>query len=102
MKNTKKPKKDLKLYRLSYKMLCGGENMPQISLNIDQIIFEKIKKIAEQKRTSVSDWVEDNIKKTLGNDYPNDFFELFGAINDDTFIEPIEIDQRYDIQREQL
>jgi hypothetical protein len=45
---------------------------------------------------SVSDWVEDNIKKTLGNDYPNDFFELFGAINDDTFIEPVKTDQKYD------
>ncbi|MDR1320250.1 MAG: DUF6364 family protein [Gracilibacteraceae bacterium] len=76
--------------------------MPQISLNIDQIVFEKIKKIAKQKGTSVSDWVEDNIRKTLGNDYPNDFFELFGAINDDTFVEPIEIDQKYDISREQL
>jgi hypothetical protein len=76
--------------------------MPQISLNIDQNILEKIKKIAKQKKTSVSDWVEDNIKKTLGSDYPNDFFELFGAINDDTFVEPIEIDQKYDIRREQL
>jgi hypothetical protein len=61
-------------------------------LNIDQIVFEKIKKIAEQKKTSVSDWVEDAIEKTLGNDYPNDFFKLFGAINDDTFVDPIEID----------
>jgi hypothetical protein len=76
--------------------------MPQISLNIDQIIFEKLRKIAEQKKTSVSDWVEDAIKASLGNDYPNDFFELFGAIKDDTFVEPIEIDQRYDISREQL
>jgi hypothetical protein len=76
--------------------------MPQISLDIDQIILEKIKKIANRKKTSVSDWVEDTIKKTLGNDYPNDFFELFGAINDDTFVEPTEIDQKYDIKREQL
>ncbi|MDR1025507.1 MAG: hypothetical protein LBL56_07250 [Treponema sp.] len=76
--------------------------MPQISFNIDQIVFEKIKKIAKQKETSVSDWVEDNIKKALRDDYPNDFFELFGAINDDTFVEPIEIDQKYDIGREQL
>jgi hypothetical protein len=76
--------------------------MPQISLNIDQIIFEKIERIAKQKQTSVSDWVEDNIKKTLENNYPNDFFELFGAIKDDTFIEPIEIDQKYNIQRELL
>jgi hypothetical protein len=76
--------------------------MPQISLNIDQIIFEKIRKIAKQQKTSVSDWIEDNIKRTLEHDYPNDFFELFGAINDDTFVEPLEIDQKYDIQRERL
>jgi hypothetical protein len=48
---------------------------------------------AKHKQMSVSDWVEDNMKKTLGNDYPNDFFELFGAIKDDTFIEQIEIYQ---------
>jgi hypothetical protein len=76
--------------------------VPQISLNIDQIIFEKIEKIARQKKISVSNLVEDNIKKTLGNDYPDDFFELFGAIKDDTFIEPVEIDQKYNIPREQL
>jgi hypothetical protein len=76
--------------------------MPQISLDIDQGILEKVEKIAKQKKTSVSNWIEDNIKKTLGNDYPNDFFELFGAINDDTFIVPIEIDQKYNLQREQL
>jgi hypothetical protein len=76
--------------------------MPQISLNIDQIIFEKIEKIARQKKKSVSNLVEDSIKKTLGNDYPDDFFELFGAIKDDTFIEPVEIDQKYNIPREQL
>jgi hypothetical protein len=76
--------------------------MPQISLNIDKIVFEKIEKIAKQKKTSVSDWVEDTIKTTLGNDYPDDFFELFGAIKDDTFVEPFEIDQKYDIRREQL
>jgi hypothetical protein len=27
----------------------------------------------------------------LENDYPEGFFELFGAIKDDTFIEPEEI-----------
>jgi hypothetical protein len=76
--------------------------MAQISLHLDQIIFEKIEKLARQKKTSVSNWVEDNIKKTLGNDYPEGFFELFGAIRDDTFIEPDEIDQKYNISREQL
>jgi hypothetical protein len=50
--------------------------MPQISLDIDQVIFEKIEKAAKQKRTSVLSWVEDSIKRDLGNDYPEYFFEL--------------------------
>jgi hypothetical protein len=76
--------------------------MPQISLDIDQTIFEKIEKIAKQNKTSVSDWLEDTMRKALKNNYPDDFFELFGAISDDTFIEPDEIDQKYTIQRERL
>jgi hypothetical protein len=76
--------------------------MPQISLDIDQIIFEKIEKAAKQKKTSVSDWVEGTIRNILGNDYPEDFFELFGAIKDDTFIEPGGIDKKYDTPREEL
>jgi hypothetical protein len=71
-------------------------------LNVDQIIFEKIERIAKQKKTSISNWVESNIKETLENAYPDGFFKLFGAIEDDTFIEPNEIDQKYNIQREQL
>jgi hypothetical protein len=31
-------------------------------LNIDQIIFEKIEKIAKQKQTSALAWVEGDIK----------------------------------------
>jgi hypothetical protein len=38
----------------------------------------------------------------MDDDYPENFFELFGAITDDTFIEPTEIDEKYAIQREQL
>jgi hypothetical protein len=63
-------------------------------LNIDQIIFEKIEKVAKQKKISVSNLIENNIKKTLVNDHPEDFFKLLGAIKDDTFIEPDEIDTK--------
>jgi hypothetical protein len=76
--------------------------MPQIALDIDQITFERIEKAAIRRKTSISNWVGDTIKIVLENDYPEGFFELFGAIKDDTFIEPEEIDPKYNIQREQL
>ncbi|MDR2836564.1 MAG: hypothetical protein LBV69_10315 [Bacteroidales bacterium] len=76
--------------------------MPQIALNIDETTFEKIENIAKQRKISMSNWVESNIKNILQNDYPDGFFDLFGAIKDDTFLEPKEIDYRYNIQREQI
>jgi metal-responsive CopG/Arc/MetJ family transcriptional regulator len=39
--------------------------MAQISLEIDQSLLEKIEKVAEQRKTSISNWVRDNIKRTL-------------------------------------
>jgi predicted methyltransferase len=76
--------------------------MAQIVLDIDQPILEKIEKVAERKKISISNWVGDNIKKILENDYPEDFFELFGAINDETFIEPDEIDPKFNLSRERV
>jgi hypothetical protein len=76
--------------------------MPQISLELDPLVLEKIEKVAQRDNTSISKWVGDNIKKILENNYPDGFFELFGAIKDETFIEPVEIDSRYDLPREQI
>ena len=76
--------------------------MPQIALNIDEITLEKINNAAKQRKTTISTWMENNIKHILKNDFSNDFFDLFGAINDDTFVEPEEIDAKYDLPREQI
>jgi hypothetical protein len=76
--------------------------MPQISLEFDQVTLEKIEKIAKQDNISISAWVGNNIKKILKNDYPEDFFNLFGAIKDDTFIEPDEINSIYNLPMEQI
>jgi hypothetical protein len=44
----------------------------------------------------------ESIREATKNDYPEGFFELFGAIKDDSFIEPEEIDPKYNVQREEL
>jgi hypothetical protein len=76
--------------------------MPQILLELDKMTLEKVEKMAKRNNTSVSTWVGNNIRELLKTNYPEGFFELFGAIKDDTFIEPDEIDAKYDAPREQI
>jgi hypothetical protein len=76
--------------------------MPQISLEFDQLTLEKIEKVAKQDNISISAWVGNNLQKILKNNYPEGFFNLFGAIKDDTFIEPDEINSKYDLPMEQI
>lgn len=74
--------------------------MPQISLYIDENTLEKIGEIAKNENLSISKWVGNNIKSLIKNRYPEDFFSLFGAINDDSFQRPEELDDDNDHIRE--
>jgi len=74
--------------------------MPQISLYIDEDTLEKIEHIAKNENISISKWVGNNIKSLIKNQYPNDFFSLFGAIGDETFQKPEYLDPDLDIQRD--
>jgi hypothetical protein len=62
--------------------------MPQISLYVDEITLEKVEKRAKQDNTSVSKWVGERIKKSIGDEYPNGFFELFGSLKNIDFDRP--------------
>jgi hypothetical protein len=88
----RKPLKKLDYLLILAYIILRRTEMPQISLELDSITFEKIEKVAQRDNTSISKWIGNNIKKTLENNYPEGFFELFGAINDETFIAPDEID----------
>ncbi|MDR1893860.1 MAG: hypothetical protein LBQ61_04105 [Spirochaetales bacterium] len=62
--------------------------MPQISLYIDENTLKKVEKRAKQAHTSVSKWVGNSIKKSINDEYPEDFLELFGALKDIPFKRP--------------
>ncbi len=62
--------------------------MPQISLYIDKETLEKIEKAADAEKTSISKWVGKQLKKSLRTEYPEDFKNLFGSIQDDSFQVP--------------
>jgi hypothetical protein len=76
--------------------------MPQISLYIDKDTLQKIERIAKKRRTSISKWVGNNLKKLIKDDYPDDFFSLFGAIRDDSFNKHPVDDFSHDSKRENL
>ncbi|RKY55825.1 MAG: toxin-antitoxin system, antitoxin component [Candidatus Neomarinimicrobiota bacterium] len=74
--------------------------MPQISLYIDEDTLEKIGQIAKAENISISKWVGNNIKSLIKNQYPKNFFSLFGAIKDETFQRSEELDPNLDTARD--
>jgi hypothetical protein len=76
--------------------------MPQLSLYIDRDTLGKIEQRAKQSHTSTSKWVATNIRKFLSDDYPEDYFTLFGSIDDPSFTEPKPASFSNDSMRETL
>ena len=75
------------------------EDMPQVSLYIDKETLGKIEKLARNSKTSISKWVGNNLKKIIEDDYPEDFFKLFGSIQDEKFKRPKELSFKKDAKR---
>ena len=76
--------------------------MPQISLYVEDEVLKKVEIAAKMENKSISKWVASQIKSNLKNQYPADYFSLFGSISDDSFTEPKEIDFDKDVSKEQL
>ena len=53
--------------------------MPQLHCYVPDVIADQLQHKAEQSHTSVSKYLADLIKKDLKTQWPDDFFELFGA-----------------------
>lgn len=76
--------------------------MPQISLYIDEDTLKKITEIAKNENISISRWVGANIRSLIKQQYPRDFFSLFGAIHDSSFQRPAELNPVNDHIREEF
>ncbi|HOA06777.1 MAG TPA: toxin-antitoxin system, antitoxin component [Spirochaetota bacterium] len=59
--------------------------MPQVSLYIDNETMQKIEKAASRENVSISKWVGKSLKKVFKDDYPDNYFDLFGSIDDNSF-----------------
>lgn len=60
--------------------------MPQISLYIDEETLKKIEKAVKKEHISISKWVGNNIKRSFNSEYPENYFNLYGSIKDETMV----------------
>ncbi|MBN2771364.1 MAG: hypothetical protein JXR90_11770 [Spirochaetes bacterium] len=75
--------------------------MPQISLYIDKKTLEKVEKAAQIEHLSISKWVGLRIKRAVDDEYPKNYFDLFGSIEDDSFVIN-DLSFENDVKRESL
>ena len=64
--------------------------MPQLSIYLDEETAALLEKAVSPSGTSVSKWVRSQIHKSLQQDWPEGYFNLFGSVDDVSFSEPEE------------
>jgi hypothetical protein len=57
--------------------------MAQIVLDVDDETYEKIAQSAKRRHYTIPQFIEGNINFVANHDWPDDHFELAGAIKDD-------------------
>ncbi len=67
--------------------------MPQLSLYLDDASMKSLRKAAAKKGTTMSKYVCDvlNDQPDESHLWPQNFFDLYGACKDETFVEPEDI-----------
>ena len=76
--------------------------MPQLSLYIDEATLQRIELGAKIEHLSISKYVVRKLNESMSNAWPENFEDLYGTIDDDSFtVEKIK-DFSNDVQRESL
>lgn len=74
--------------------------MPQVSLYFDEATLRRVERAAHTANLSVSRYVATKIRSSLDDEWPEGYADLFGAIEDPTFVtEPVQVP---DVPREPL
>ncbi len=59
--------------------------MPQLSLYVDERTMERLRRAAKLESVSVSKYVVDKINRIIRTEWPENYGQLFGAIDDESF-----------------
>ncbi|MDR0592414.1 MAG: hypothetical protein LBG60_03965 [Bifidobacteriaceae bacterium] len=76
--------------------------MPQVSLYLDQGVLEAAAARAEEQGVPLSRWVSAALRRDLDSAWPAGFADLFGAVEDPSFLPPADLDWSDDAPRSEL
>jgi len=76
--------------------------MTQICIQVDDSLLKALEFTAARNNTSVPAWIKDRIGQELKSQWPEDYFSLFGVLDENDLSEPEEIPFKYESQRETL
>ena len=76
--------------------------MSQISIYIDAGTLKQIEMAAEKEHDSISKWVKKRLVSSLKTAWPKDYFDLWGALEDNSFKRPAQIKSSKDRKRQVL
>lgn len=76
--------------------------MPQLSLYIDKTTLQKIETAAKMEHISISKYVVKKLNESMFNAWPQNYQNLYGSIQDDTFTADRPKDFSGDHERESL
>jgi len=66
--------------------------MAQVSIQLDVNTLRALETTAARNRTSVSKWIKDRIRIGLKQEWPENYFSLFGSLDEEDLVEPPEIE----------
>lgn len=76
--------------------------MPQLSLYLDSTSMEMLRHKAKQKNLSLSQYVNGVLHEADAHNWPPDYWNLYGALEDESFTLPKELSFSDDIPRPKL
>lgn len=78
--------------------------MPQLSLYLDEAAMEKLRTDASLAGKTLSKYVKSILddRDSLDGKWPQGFFDLYGALDDDSFRRPSELSWELDTPRSAL
>jgi hypothetical protein len=76
--------------------------MPQVSLYLEDKILGFVRSQASENQQSVSKYVSSVLAEKYSSQWPDGYFSLFGAIQDNTFKRPEQLSLDDDVPRRQL
>lgn len=76
--------------------------MSQLTIYLDDESIRKIENAAALEKSSVSKWVKSRLIQSLENQWPTNYFSLFGSLAEDDLPVVSKLDFSQDSEREPL